>query len=239
MLKVFIGFDHAESVAFHVLCSSIWRHASQPVQIVPLNTSQLKAFHSRPRDPMQSNDFSFTRFLVPFLCGYQGRAVFMDCDMLVTDDIAKLFAFADDGAAVQVVKHNHAPTNDTKYLGNKQTCYAKKNWSSVMLFNNPMCSALTPDVVDEWAGLDLHQFKWLEGDHLIGELPLEWNYLVGYYPHREYSTIQNLHFTEGGPYFNAYRNCEYAAEWWAAFDYMRHCNEGTLQHFSEVAEKVG
>lgn len=239
MLKVFIGYDHAESVAFHVLCSSIWRHASVPVEIIPLQLSQLSHIHDRPRDPLQSNDFSFTRFLVPYLCSYQGRAVFMDCDMLVTDDIKKLFDFADDGAAVQVVKHDHQPMNDTKYLGRKQTRYSKKNWSSVMLFNNSMCHALTPDVVNEWAGLDLHQFKWLDGDHLIGELPLEWNYLVGYYPHRDFKTIQNLHFTEGGPYFGAYRDCEYAAEWWKAFDYMRHCNEGTLKHFSEVVEKVG
>lgn len=239
MLKVFIGYDHAESVAFHVLCSSIWRYASRPVQIIPLKLEQLRAFHTRPRDPLQSNDFSFTRFLVPHLCAYQGRAVFMDCDMLVNDDIAKLFALADDDYAVQVVKHDHQPDTNRKYLGNVQTRYSKKNWSSVMLFNNAKCSALTPDLVDEWHGLDLHQFKWLEGDHQIGELPLEWNFLVGYYPHRDVDTIQNLHFTEGGPYFNAYRDCEYAREWWAAFDYMRHCSEGTLQHFSEVAEKVG
>ena len=239
MLKVFIGYDHAESVAFHVLCSSIWLHASQPVQIVPLMLSQLRKIHTRPRDPMQSNDFAFTRFLVPHLCGYQGRAVFMDCDMLVNDDIAKLFAFADDDYAVQVVKHDHQPKGDTKYLGTTQTRYPKKNWSSVMLFNNSKCAALSPEVVNDWAGLDLHQFKWLEGDHQIGDLPLEWNFLVGYYPHRDYTTISNAHFTEGGPYFEAYRDCDYAREWWAAFDYMRHCTAGTSQHHSEVSEQVG
>jgi lipopolysaccharide biosynthesis glycosyltransferase len=239
MLKVFIGYDHAESIAFHTLCSSIWRHATQPVQIVPLMLSQLRHVHDRDRDPLQSNDFSFTRFLVPYLCDYEGHAVFMDCDMLVTEDITRLFNYADDAYAVQVVKHTHSPENTSKYLGTTQTRYAKKNWSSVMLFNNDRCRALTPEYVNTAHGLELHQFKWLDGDYQIGDLPLEWNFLVDYYPKRDFATISNLHFTEGGPYFEAYRDCSYAREWWAAYDYMRHCKEGTLRFYSEVAEQVG
>jgi len=234
-LRVFIGYDHAESVAFHTLCSSIWRHASVPVAITPISLHTLADVLDRPRDPMQSNEFAFSRFLVPYLCGYEGRAVFMDCDMLVSDDILNLFAYADDDYAVQVVKHNHVPETTVKYLGTTQTKYEKKNWTSVMLFNCAECKALTPEYVNTAPGLDLHQFKWLEGDHRIGDLPLEWNFLVDYYPTRDYATISNAHFTEGGPYFQAYRDCSYSREWWDAFYYMRHCTEGTDKPRSEVA----
>lgn len=238
-LRVFIGFDRAEAVTYHTLCSSIMRHASVPVSITPIMLSQLKGVFNRERDPLQSNDFSFSRFLVPYLCGYSGYAVFMDSDMLVLDDIKNLFGLFVDDYAVQVVKHDHVPDHDVKYLGATQTKYAKKNWSSVMLFNNAKCSALTPDYVQTASGLDLHQFKWLEGDHQIGDLPLEWNFLVDYYVHRDVSTISNLHFTEGGPYFEAYRNCDFASEWWDEYEEMRYCKERTLMHYSEVSDKVG
>jgi len=240
-LKIFIGYDHAESVAFHTMCSSIIRRASVPVSIVPIALSTLKDILPRERDPMQSNEFAFSRFLVPYLCNYEGRAVFMDCDMLIIDDIANLFALAVDDYAVQVVKHDHTPITDMKYLGQKQTQYPMKNWSSVMLFNNEKCKNLTPEYINKAPGLDLHQFKWLEGPHQIGDLPLEWNYLVDYYPHQRVDTLCNLHYTEGGPYFEDYRDCSYGKEWWEEYDYMRHCSGGTerTQHFSEVAEKVG
>ena len=135
MIRVFIGFDPRESVAFHVLSQSIHARASQPVSIAPIMLSQLHGLMTRARDPLQSTDFSFSRFLTPFLCDYQGWAVFMDCDMLVLDDIVKLWGLRDENYAVQVVKHDHIPKEDTKFLGSAQTRYEKKNWSSVMLLN--------------------------------------------------------------------------------------------------------
>jgi lipopolysaccharide biosynthesis glycosyltransferase len=203
------------------------RYASKPVFINGIRLDSVRDVLTRPRDPMQSNDFSFSRFLVPWMCNYEGTAVFMDCDMLVLDDITKLFDLAVDDYAVQVVKHDHAPKNTTKYLGTTQTQYAKKNWSSVMLFNNAACKALTPEYVNTATGLDLHQFKWLEADYRIGDLPLEWNYLVDYYPTRNVESLSNLHFTEGGPYFDEYRDCSYADVWWAEYDYMRTVADAT------------
>lgn len=110
-----------------------------------------------------------------------------------------------------------------------------------MLFNCDECRGLTPEYIHNANGLDLHQFKWLEGDHQIGELPLEWNFLVDYYPFRNIESISNLHYTEGGPYFEDYRDCSYSEVWWDEYDYMRFVARGTRrdQHFSEVAEKVG
>jgi len=213
MIRVFIGFDTRESVAFHVLSQSIHARASQPVSIAPIMLSQLHGLMTRARDPLQSTDFSFSRFLTPFLCDYQGWAVFMDCDMLVLDDIVKLWGLRDENYAVQVVKHDHIPKEDTKFLGSAQTRYEKKNWSSVMLLNCAKCKMLTPDYVNTASGLDLHRFHWLDGDHLIGDIPHSWNHLVAYDPSKPTTEISNLHFTSGGPYFNEYHNTEYADEW--------------------------
>jgi lipopolysaccharide biosynthesis glycosyltransferase len=211
-IRVFIGFDGREDVAFSVLAHSIHRNASQPVSIAPVMLSQLGGVYRRDVNPLQSTQFSFSRFLTPWLCGYEGWAVFMDCDMLVLDDIARLWALRDERYAVQVVKHVHVPKEDVKFLGAVQTKYEKKNWSSVMLMNCAKCTALTPEYVNTATGLQLHQFKWLDDDSLIGELPSRWNHLVGYDPPRKDASL--VHYTIGGPYFEEYAQCEYAREWW-------------------------
>jgi lipopolysaccharide biosynthesis glycosyltransferase len=218
MIKIFIGYDPRETVAYHVLCHSILARAKRPVSITPLSLQNLCHVTTRPMDPLQSTDFAFSRFLVPSLCDYEGWAIFMDCDMLLLDDISKLWSLRDDRYAVQVVKHVHAPTEKTKFLGQKQTRYAKKNWSSVMLFNNAECKALTPHYVNHAPGLDLHQFLWLADDDLIGELPRRWNHLVGYYD--ETSKVSNAHYTQGGPWFKEYSDCDFSMEWWAEYHDM-------------------
>ena len=136
----------------------------------------------------------------------------MDCDMLMMSDVAELWRLRDDKYAVQVCKHNYTPKDETKFLGQVQTKYAKKNWSSFMLMNCKKCTTLTPDYVNKASGLELHQFKWLENEELIGSLPLEWNWLVGEYPYKE--DVKNVHYTDGGPYFEQYNNCDYSSEWY-------------------------
>ncbi|MGA0025832.1 MAG: glycosyltransferase [Burkholderiales bacterium] len=220
MIPVYIGYDGREAVAYSVLAHSINVRASQPVCMAPLMLSQLKGTFSRERHPLQSTDFSFSRFLTPHLSNYEGWSVFMDCDMLMLADIAKLWALRDERYAVMVVKHNHAPKEKRKFLNEPQTQYDKKNWSSVMLFNNARCRALTPAFVNTASGLELHQFKWLDHDDLIGSLPDRWNHLVGYNPPRPDAAL--VHYTLGGPYFEAYRDCEYAQEWFAEREAMLH-----------------
>ncbi len=212
-IDIYIGYDPREAVAYNVLCHSINVRASKPVSITALSLSQLGPLMVRERNPLQSTDFSFSRFLVPHLSNYQGWSIFMDCDMLVLDDVEKLWALRDDRYAVMCVKHNHNPKEDIKFLGASQTKYEKKNWSSVMIFNNSKCKALTPEYVNTATGLQLHRFQWLEGDDLIGELPHRWNHLVDYDEKIPTQDISNLHYTIGGPYFEAYANCEYAEEW--------------------------
>jgi lipopolysaccharide biosynthesis glycosyltransferase len=213
LVRVFIGYDPREAVAFNVLSHSIQSRASVPVAITPLALAQLGGLMWRERHELQSTDFSFSRFLVPHLCGFEGWAVFMDCDMLVLDDIAKLWELRDDRFAVQVVQHDHRPEESTKFLDQPQTTYEKKNWSSVMLLNCARCTALTPEYVNTASGLDLHRFHWLEDDRLIGELPHPWNHLVDYDPPLSGEEISNLHFTNGGPWLDEYATCGYADLW--------------------------
>ena len=218
MIRIFIGYDEKETVAYHVLAHSIIANATQPVTISPLRKESFRSFYVRERSNIESTDFSFTRFLVPYLCDYEGWAMFMDCDMVNTADIAELWAMRDDAFSVMCVKHDYQPTDEVKFLGNVQTRYEKKNWSSVMLFNNARCRALTPDVVAKESGLYLHQFKWLEGDHLIGGLPVTWNYLVGEMTMPGVPKL--IHYTLGGPYFESYRDCEHADVWRRAREQM-------------------
>lgn len=220
MIRVFIGYDPREAAAFNVLSHSIQVRASEPVLIAPLMLSQLSHVFTRERHPLQSTDFSFSRFLVPYLSDYTGWSVFCDCDMLMLDDIASLWSLRDDRYAVQVVKHDHKPSYTVKFLDQPQRPYEKKNWSSVILFNNAKCTALTPDYVNRASGLELHQFKWLGDDRLIGDLPHRWNHLVDYDPTVPQEDISLLHYTEGGPYFETYKNCSYSDIWFAERDRM-------------------
>ena len=215
-LDVYIGYDPRETVAYHVLSQSILEHASRPVRFTPVDLKTLAGVFQRPLHSLQSTAFSFSRFLTPYLSGFTGWSLFLDCDMLARADIAELFALADDRYAVMVCQHDYTPRDSQKFLDHTQARYDRKNWSSVMLLNNARCRALTPQYVQQASGLDLHQFRWLSGERQIGALPLQWNWLVGEYPYDPAARL--AHFTRGGPYFPGYEDCDYADEWRAACD---------------------
>ncbi len=229
LIRVFIGYDRRMPILFHVLSHSILRHASVPVAITPLVLPHLDGLLRRDINENQSTEFSFSRFLVPHLSGYEGWSLFIDNDMVFLDDIARLWALRDESFAVQVVKHHHEPVEKTKFLGEKQTAYAKKNWSSVILFNNARCRALTPDYVSSASGLDLHQFKWLENDGEIGDLPPRWNHLADVDAPVPVTEISSVHYTLGGPYFSSTRDCDYAEAWVEARESMLHVEERKLK----------
>jgi lipopolysaccharide biosynthesis glycosyltransferase len=212
-VNIFIGYDSKETVAYHVLCQSILKTSSVPVTFTPICLSNISNIFDRQKSQVQSTEFSFSRFLVPYLSRYRGWSLFMDCDMLVRTDIAELFGLADEKYAVMVCKHNYVPKDSVKFLGHTQTRYEKKNWSSVILFNNSRCTALTTNYVNTATGLELHQFKWLNDETEIGELPLAWNWLVGEYANSD--KAKNVHFTRGGPYFEQYKDSDYAEEWFS------------------------
>jgi len=224
-IPIFIGFDPRERAATNVLIDSLYQHSTMPLAITPLVTPQLEAqgLYWRQRDPRQSTAFSFSRFLVPRLMNYDGWAIFMDCDMLCRSDIAELWALRDENYAVMCVQHEHVPSEDVKFLGEVQSRYEKKNWSSLMLFNTGRCQALTPEYVNTATGLELHRFHWLNDDSAIGALPLErWNHLVDVQDPCLAPRSALLHWTLGGPWFREQRTMggPLAAEWFSARDDM-------------------
>lgn len=211
-LRIFIGWDSREPIAFSVLAHSIWKRTSVPVSITPLKLSDLQRLYIRQRGPTESTEFSLSRFLVPHLSDYQGWSLFLDCDMLCLTDIAELWAYAMayPDKAVHVCQHDYTPTSSVKFLNQPQTVYPRKNWSSAMLFRNDLCKALTQQYVNTATGLELHRFQWTTDDK-IGALPLEFNWLIGEYPKNEHAKI--LHWTLGGPWFSQYATADHASLW--------------------------
>jgi len=214
MLQIFIGYDPKEAVAYHTLAHSILRRSSIPVSIAPLMRSQLKGLYTRARGSTESTEFSLTRFLVPALSQYRGWSLFMDCDMLIRADIAELAAFTERAAdkSVLVCKHDYVPKTARKMLDQVQTRYARKNWSSVILWNCRFGEnkCLTPDYIGGQSGAHLHRFEWLKDEH-IGELPSEWNHLTMEFSRNDAAKL--LHYTIGIPAFPEYAEQEGAQEW--------------------------
>jgi lipopolysaccharide biosynthesis glycosyltransferase len=214
-LRVFVGYDPREDIAYQVCKHSIETRSKNAV-VKPLVQKELReqGYYDRPIDKLASTEFTFTRFLVPELSNFNGWAMFMDCDMILQTDIAELFAQADDKYAVMCVKHDYTPKEGTKMDGQAQTVYPRKNWSSVMLFNcaHPSNQELNVELVNDpkVTGKYLHRFSWLK-DEEIGELDHTWNYLVGVYD--DVVKPKLIHYTEGGPWFENYRNCEFSNLW--------------------------
>lgn len=219
MIPVFYGFDPRESIGAHVFQHSVLMRASQPVQFVPLHLDSLRLDYTETHTD-GSNNFIYARFLVPYLMGFNGWAIFMDgSDMLCRADIAELWALRDPyGKAVQVVKHDYKTTEPRKYVGTEMEAvnqdYPRKNWSSVMLINcgHFAWRYITPETIAGKQGSFLHRFEFMEDD-LIGELPSEWNHLVAEQPANPGSKI--VHWTLGIPGFQHYAHDEFADEWFA------------------------
>lgn len=224
MIPIFVGYDAREDDAYQVCKRSILKHS--PQYIVPLkqpglrisglfdrpyNVDGAQRYDTRDGRPF-STDFSFTRFLVPALMQYEGWALFVDCDFMFRADIEELFALRDDKYAVMCVKHNYAPKDSIKMDGQIQQAYARKNWSSLILFNcgHEKNKRLTPKMVNYLTGSQLHGFSWL-GDKDIGSLPEPWNWLEGH--SSEAWEPKAVHYTRGVPSMAGYEHTPYADEW--------------------------
>jgi len=218
-LKIFIGWDSKEDIAYQVARQSILTLASVPVEIIPLKQKELKKqeLYWREKDKLASTEFTFTRFLLPELTEFKGWALFIDCDFVALEDVKKLFDQANDKYAVMCAQHDYTPKEGKKMDGQQQLNYPRKNWSSMMLVNcgHPSNKKLTKELVnaDTVTGAYLHRFSWLS-DKEIGKISHEWNWLVGWYKEPQDGTPKFLHFTEGGPWFWQYRDCEYAHEFY-------------------------
>ena len=214
-LKVFIGWDSREQDAYDVCIKSLKEHASEELDIVPIIREALieTGEYYRPQPEAGSVDFTYTRFLTPYLANHSGWALFIDCDFLFTKDVAELFAMANDKYALMCVKHDYVPRNAVKMDGQKQVSYPRKNWSSCILWNcgHPSNKALTKDIVSTESGAYLHRFQFLN-DAEIGEIPLEWNWLEGEYDKPD-TPPAVIHFTNGGPWFENWQDVDYADLW--------------------------
>ena len=219
-INIYVGFDQKEAVAYHVFCQSLIDNSSLPLKISPIALKNLQQYDEKHTD--RSNDFVYSRFLIPFLNNFNGWALFVDGDMICQSDIKELFDLRDDSKAVMVVKHNYETKQEKKYLGNINENYPRKNWSSVILWNcnHSKHKILTPTFVSEQTGKFLHRFSWLE-DKDIGELPLEWNWLAIEYEDNTKAKI--IHYTLGTPCFSDYKNTAMAEIW---YKYYSRLNNG-------------
>jgi lipopolysaccharide biosynthesis glycosyltransferase len=225
-IPIFIGYDPREAIAYHVCANSIIRHATQPVSIIPLALNLFKDYTETHTDG--SNQFIYSRFLVPHLTDYTGHAIFIDGDMIVRDDISKLWQLRDFSMDVQVVKHDYKTRQAVKYLGAKNEDYPRKNWSSVILWN---CQSfpnrkLTPDFIQKSTGAELHRFTWID-DSRIGELPIEWNWLPDEFGPNEDAKL--LHYTLGTPSFHEFATTPMGSEWHKERIYTEYCQQKEIE----------
>jgi hypothetical protein len=216
-MDIYIGWDSRFPEPADVLAQSIVDHATVPVRIRFLRYTELQREYgfAREHDPLASTEFTYTRFLVPFLQGYEGKALFLDNDMLCLGDVAELDRLDMTPYALRVVQHDHRPVETVKMYGCPQTSYPRKNWSSLMLMDCSRLTLWTKAVVERASGAYLHRFQDLP-DALIGTVPPEWNDLD-----RRDDATKLIHWTSGGPWFEEYRNCPHAELWLEARDRLR------------------
>lgn len=213
---MFVGYDSREDIAWQVCRHSLLRHASPDLEVIPLRQSVLRelGLYTRAQDVGASTEFSLTRFLTPYLAAQSGWVVFCDCDFLFTTDVREVFDGLDPSKALYCVQHDYTPHFEVKMDGKKQATYPRKNWSSFMVFNcdHPDVKALTPAVVNSATPACLHRFEWVRDQNAVGALDLDWNFLEGEYPKPE-TTPRVIHYTNGGPWFEEWQECDYAELW--------------------------
>ena len=215
-LKVFIGWDSREEIAYEVAKKSLLENASINIEVIPIKQQELvkDGIYTRDVDPLASTEFTYSRFFTPYLAGYKGWALFCDCDFLFMNDVSELLKYQDSSKAVVCVKHDYTPKEGTKMDGQVQTVYPRKNWSSFMLFNceHPSTKKLTPELINQETGAYLHRMQWAN-DEEIGDIPTAWNWLEGWNTIEDDGNPNAVHFTSGGPWFDDYQDVDFASEW--------------------------
>lgn len=228
MIPLYYGFDPREEIGAHTFCSSVIHQSSRPVALIPLHLPLFASFYA-PGQRDGTNSFIYTRFLIPFLQGFKGWAIFADgADMVMKADVSELWALRDESKAIMVVPHDYKTKHPRKYIGTKMEAangnYPRKNQSSLMLINcgHPAWKGMTPEAVEEMTGAVLHRFGFIP-DSAIGYLPMEWNWLAD-----EYGTngdAKLLHWTAGIPGFPHYANAPHAADWKRAAQKITHATD--------------
>jgi lipopolysaccharide biosynthesis glycosyltransferase len=216
-LRIFIGWDSREPIAYEVAKATALANSSIPLDIQPIKLDDLveQGLYSRDIDPLASTEFTYSRFFTPKLAGFKGWALFCDCDFLFFGDLAELRNYQDASKAVLCAKHDYQPKDGVKMDGKVQTSYPRKNWSSFMFFNcdHPSTQQLTPEVVNSQTGAYLHRMQWAADDE-IGDLPIEWNWLEGWNEKPADGGLPKaVHYTRGGPWFKDWQDVDYGDKW--------------------------
>lgn len=214
-MRIFIGHDSKFPQATKV-CKKSMQNYNSNLDITFLEKEHLKKYNFYGREDVsgESTEFSFTRFYVPMVCNYDGIAIFCDNDFLWKCDPTEMIKYLGD-KTIAVVKHKYYEAIGTKMDGVKNKSYPRKNWSSLIIYNCSKLKHLTKEYLDNASPADLHQFAWV-GDNEIAEIPRSYNHLVGHY--KKHNRIKALHYTNGGPWFEEYKNAEQSAEWWKIYE---------------------
>ena len=215
-MRIFIGHDSRHTQASRVCKKSILNN-SKPGEhkVTYLDKALLTkiGIYGRENYPGESTEFSFTRFYVPLLCHYQGKALFCDNDFLWKCNPNEIDKYLKD-KSVAVVKHKLDNIPGSKMDGVENKSYPKKCWSSLMYFNCDKLNNLSKEYLDNATPADLHQFNWVD-EKDISEIPRSYNHLVGYY--KKHNRIKAIHYTQGGPWFESRKNGELSEEWWSVY----------------------
>ena len=209
-LSIYVGYDSrhgelaqnsADIIKYHILkdfgggnISSLFDW--QP-EVKLLDVSKIPEY---TRDyANQSTEFTYSRFLIPYLENYEGFSIFVDDDFIFSKSILPLFHFLNPDDAVACVQYDFDNIHETKFNGEKNVAYPKKLWSSLMIFNNGHsdCKKLTPEVVNTESGKYLHQFEWTDA---ISEIPERWIITEGTDDLKSKPSAFAIHYTRGGPW---------------------------------------
>ena len=211
---IIVGFDQREAVAYHTFTQSVIEQSTIPIRFTPLSMKSLSGYNEVHKDG--SNDFIYSRFLVPYMMNFKGWAIYADGDMVCLQDIKNLWSLRNNNYAVQVVKHDYKTKITEKYWGNKNEDYPRKNWSSLILWNceHKAHKILDPDFIQKQTGAFLHRFSWVK-DTDIGEINKEWNWLAMEYEDKK--DINLIHYTIGTPCFKEYNNTSLSSYWKKSF----------------------
>ena len=214
-VRVFIGHDYRQPLSYNVMRYSIERHGSSNVVVRGLFLDKL------PIKRVGASDFTYTRFLVPWLCDYQGYAIFCDEDQVVVDDISNLLGIA-KAQKVAVSVNQDQP---------------RFEWPSVMVFDCTKCHELTPEYI-EGKSNNLYNMAWADG---VGSFPPEWNHAVGIAATRQDAKL--YHFTQGIPYWPECRGLPEDKFWWQEYEHMIKSVQwldmhGKTVHFNSVIKRM-
>lgn len=191
-IRVFVGADRSQALAVRVLEHSIRRHTTAAVEVVPMIDLDVPT----PRDPRngQRTGFSYSRFCIPELAGYQGRALYLDADMQVFRDIRELWEIPFDGCKVVI---QEALPEDATQPEKTGAPGERIKQCSVMLLD---CARLDWDIREIVAAMDrgdydyaglMYQLCLLDESEIRYGVPWQWNSLE----HWDKSTGL-LHYTD-------------------------------------------